>query len=55
MPNTNQDKDYKQSLDALYEWTAKNWWKTGNCTKENATTGSIQLEPDANQEQVRGQ
>ena len=55
MANTNQDKDYKQELDALYEWTAKNWWKTGNCTKENATTGSIQLKPEPKQEQVREQ
>ncbi len=39
--DTKQPEDYKDALDALQEWTRKNWWKTGSCTKENATTGSI--------------
>ena len=40
--------DYKKALDALMERTARNWWKTGHCTKENACTGSIDLcDPNA--------
>ena len=35
------NQEHKEELDKLVEWTTKNWWKTGNCTKENASTGSI--------------
>jgi len=44
----NTQDDYKKALDALMERTARNWWKTGHCTKENACTGSIDLcDPNA--------
>jgi hypothetical protein len=35
------NQKHKEEFDKLVEWTTKNWWKTGNCTKANAATGSI--------------
>ena len=46
---------WKKDMEKLCKESAKNWWKTGNCTKANACTASIQLEPSPNEEQVRGQ
>ena len=35
------NQEHKEEFDKLVEWTTKNWWKTGNCAKDNASTGSI--------------
>ena len=36
-------KDWQEDMDKLVAQTAKNWWKTGNCTRSVGVTGSLSL------------
>ena len=36
-------KDWQEDMDKLVAQTAKNWWKTGNCTRSMGVTGSLSL------------
>jgi hypothetical protein len=36
--------DWHKDMDALYEYTEKNWWKTGRRNVATAVSGSISLE-----------
>ena len=41
---SNFNSDWHKDMDTLYEYTEKNWWKTGRCNVATAVSGSISLE-----------